>query len=166
MNRNHVSRRGFSILEIMIVLVIIGLMAGMAIVVIRKVRTRAVSVAMVNDARQIAQAIQRLESENLDIQADTPLTLTIGSDGVLSHPAVPRATGAIPADQIRAYLNRVGNGYTSPIVCVLASSANGGTAFTLSHPLVSPADVAENSTINVSTVSGGGVAFDDSGKPR
>jgi prepilin-type N-terminal cleavage/methylation domain-containing protein len=166
MNKTHSSRSGFTVLEVVIVVTIIGLLAVMAVVVPWKSRKSAVSAAMLNDARQIAQAIQKIEVDNAGIPADTPLVLSVTPGGVLGNASVTYSAGVIPADQIRDYLRSVSSGYSSSINCVLAASATGGTAFTLSHPLVSPAEISRNSAVNGSTVLGASIAFDESGKPR
>jgi type IV pilus assembly protein PilA len=60
-NRNT---KGFTLVEIMIVVVIIGLLAAMAIPAFQKVRDNSVGKAMENDARQLAAAAQQYFLEN------------------------------------------------------------------------------------------------------
>jgi type IV pilus assembly protein PilA len=59
MNKVNRSSKGFTLVEIMIVVVIIGLLAAMAIPAFQKVRRNSVQSAMDNDARQIASAAQQ-----------------------------------------------------------------------------------------------------------
>lgn len=60
----NTSKKGFTLVEIMIVVVIIGLLAAMAIPAFKKVRESSRASAMDNDARQIASAAQQYMLEN------------------------------------------------------------------------------------------------------
>ena len=56
MKLHNRSTKGFTLVEIMIVVVIIGLLAAMAIPAFQKVRQNSIEKTLVNDARQIASA--------------------------------------------------------------------------------------------------------------
>jgi type IV pilus assembly protein PilA len=57
-------RRGFTLVEIMIVVVIIGLLASMAIPAFQKVRTNSQDKAVLNNARQLSAAADQYYLEN------------------------------------------------------------------------------------------------------
>ena len=61
MNR---SSKGFTLVEIMIVVVIIGLLAAMAIPAFQKVRTNSQDKAVLNNARQLSAAADQYYLEN------------------------------------------------------------------------------------------------------
>jgi type IV pilus assembly protein PilA len=75
MNRNT---RGFTLVEIMIVVVIIGLLAAMAIPAFQKVRQSSQDKAVLNNARQLSAAADQYFLENgVSTVASTDL---VGSD--------------------------------------------------------------------------------------
>src|SRR4026208_2539331 len=65
------SRQGFTLVEIMIVVVIIGLLAAMAIPAFQKVRTSSQDKAVLNNARQLAAAADQYYLENGATFADS-----------------------------------------------------------------------------------------------
>jgi len=64
MNKTNQSSKGFTLVEIMIVVVIIGLLAAMAIPAFQKVRTSSQDKAVLNNARQLSAAADQYFLEN------------------------------------------------------------------------------------------------------
>ena len=64
MNNTHKSSKGFTLVEIMIVVVIIGLLAAMAIPAFQKVRINSQDKAILNNARQLSAGADQYYLEN------------------------------------------------------------------------------------------------------
>jgi type IV pilus assembly protein PilA len=71
MNISQSARKGFTLVEIMIVVVIIGLLAAMAIPAFQKVRVASQDKAVLNNARQMAAAADQYYLENGATFADS-----------------------------------------------------------------------------------------------
>jgi type IV pilus assembly protein PilA len=81
--KNTRSNKGFTLVEIMIVVVIIGLLAAMAIPAFQKVRQSSQEKALINDARQIASAAAQYFLERGATQIPATLlvnTITTGTE--------------------------------------------------------------------------------------
>ena len=111
--KNRNSKKGFTLVEIMIVVVIIGLLAAMAIPAFQKVRQNSRRSAMYNDARQLASAAQQYFLE----YNTTQVSFTVGTDGTVGAP-------------IRDYVKKVGSGYT------FNGNITQDAAFTMTHAML------------------------------
>jgi len=112
------SKKGFTLVEIMIVVVIIGLLAAMAIPAFQKVRASSLEKAMLNDGRQIGAAIQQYCME-YGVTTVTGVTYNAGS-GLLGG-----------NDNFTMYLRQIGKNYTFTPGTLGADST---TSFTLTLP--------------------------------
>jgi type IV pilus assembly protein PilA len=144
------SKKGFTLVEIMIVVVIIGLLAAMAIPALEKVRSNSAAKAMANDARQIGSAMQQIYGM-FNLPMDTTFTMIYdGASGVVSHPDVPYVVGGadviVPANEVNKYFKALSKGYitdgtityTTTLDSTNTPARDDDQAFTLTHPRVSP----------------------------
>jgi len=114
------SKKGFTLVEIMIVVVIIGLLAAMAIPAFQKVRESSIAKTVVNDGRQIGSAAQQYFME------EGVTTVVVG---------VTSATGEVTGP-LSEYVTNVSKKLTlagSPIETSEAGPS--GNAFTLAHEI-------------------------------
>jgi type IV pilus assembly protein PilA len=112
---NMRNKKGFTLVEIMIVVVIIGLLAAMAIPAFQKVRESSRESTLINDARQLGAAAQQYLLES----GETSVSIDYTSEtGVLGAP-------------LDEYLRAIGTGYTIQDTITINAS------FTMSHAQVS-----------------------------
>lgn len=109
-NRKH----GFTLVEIMIVVAIIGLLAAIAIPNFVKARTTSQKNACINNLRQIDGAIQQWALEN---QAS--------------------GTSAVDSSKIQAYMGR-GAGSVANVLCPADTSKTFDTSYALTTVAVAP----------------------------
>lgn len=101
MKKNQ-SKKGFTLVEIMIVVVIIGLLAAMAIPAFQKVRDNSRKSAITNNIRQLASAADQYFLENG--VTSVALVDLVGTDkGVKKLDTVANETYPDPIEQGAAY---------------------------------------------------------------
>ena len=147
------SKKGFTLVEIMIVVVIIGLLAAMAIPAFQKVRKNALGKTVLNDARQIAGACQQLLLEKPGATGVVAFNYT-SADGLIDN----TTANGLTAGDLAQYVQKVSKGYTS-ITTYTGTVAAGAEAFTMTHPQLVPADIG-------GTTAGPALSFDTEGKVR
>ena len=104
------SKKGFTLVEIMIVVVIIGLLTALAIPAFQKVRQRSIVSTVENDGRQLGHAAQQYFLENS--ATSVAITDLIGTE----------------TDK---YLKNLSDGVTATSTDILE-----GDTFALGHPLL------------------------------
>ena len=105
----------FTLVEVMIVVVLIGLLASMAIPFFRKTREATLLRTLLNDSRQIAGAAQQYFTENLPGST----TVAIGVNTV---------TGAL-SGELSVYVKKISRG--TEVGDYNGAVASGGYAFTM-----------------------------------
>lgn len=168
MKKLNQSSKGFTLVEIMIVVVIIGLLAAMAIPAFQKVRTNSLGKTMINDARQISGACQQILLANSNVAAfnaiaggNVPLVYVSATGALSCGVADPQGV-----DYLAGHVATISRGYTALSANYTAVPAAGAAAFTMQHPRLSQQDVANNaaSVLNLGTAPNGIVSFDTEGK--
>jgi type IV pilus assembly protein PilA len=107
------SNEGFTLVEIMIVVVIIGLLAAMAIPAFQKVRQSSIEKTLTNDAKQIASAANQYFMET----GTSTMTVTIDGNGLIDS-----------TTPLGSYVHQVTKGNT------FSATITAGVTFTGANP--------------------------------
>jgi type IV pilus assembly protein PilA len=153
------SKKGFTLVEIMIVVVIIGLLAAMAIPAFQKVRRNSIAKTMLNDARQLASAMQQIYTQYPTLPSNGFNVNYDPGTGLLTSAA--NASIGLNANAVQEYVKTLSRGYVNSNTIAYNASNGVNMAFQLSHGQVAPSDVLPTST---ATGLGAVVNFDSEGK--
>ncbi len=107
------SNEGFTLVEIMIVVVIIGLLAAMAIPAFQKVRQSSIEKTLTNDAKQLASAANQYFME-FGVS-----TIDVGADPL---------TGSLTAAPASSYVHQITKGNVIQAILVAGTTFTGSNA--------------------------------------
>lgn len=133
------SNKGFTLVEIMIVVVIIGLLAAMAIPAFQKVRQSSQEKALINDARQIASAAAQYYLEKGE--TEVPFTILVNT---YTEPTR------------RGYLKQLGSGNELSLSGTSTTHMEQGETFQISNKSYGTIRFDENAQVGTASLTGGG----------
>lgn len=116
------SSKGFTLVEIMIVVVIIGLLAAMAIPAFQKVRQSSIEKTLINDAKQVAGAANQYMMEY----------------GVATVQFNSNAAGNVTTPELSQYVKQVSKGNQIPTAWAASNTAG----YTVTNSVLNPSTIA------------------------
>ena len=153
---NTSSRKGFTLVEIMIVVVIIGILAAIGLPQFAKVRSKSIEKTIVNDARVIGSAVSQLAVDT----GDNTIVLSVANVAGFTEWTLTATRGTTPVTEV----GRLSSGNNiAPVTINTAAPATVGQ-FIITNTNYRSANGTYVGTRSANNGTGIGLSFNNEGK--